>query len=143
VSLSARKFAPALHPSYGPVYRFLAAFFLAVFFFVIFFVAFLAVFFAAAYFVILAVFFLAVFFSADFFFGDVFFAVFFFTAFFFAAFFAGFYLAVLIVLAGLFDAGTVAGFLRGGKVPDAEVSPPVAAASQNRSSGDFSSGPMM
>jgi len=65
---------------------------------------------------------------ADLFVADFFFA---------AAFFTGFFLA------GLGARALADGFPRGGSGPNDDVSPPLAADIQKRSSGAFSSGPAM
>ena len=77
---------------------------------------------------------------ATFFFGDVFFAVFFLAVFFTAFFFAGFLLTdVRAFLAAFFFAGLLGVIFGRDAVPE-DASPPIAAESQKRNSGDFSSG---
>ena len=82
-------------------------------------------------------------FLATFFFGDVFFAVFFLAVFFTVFFFAGFVLTdVRAFLAAFFFAGLLGVIFRRDAVPE-DASPPIAAESQKRNSGDFSSASLM
>src|SRR5712671_4715443 len=110
------------------VARFFAAFFLPALLVAIFFLPAFLTFFFAAFLVFFTVFLALAF---DFFAADFFFA-----AFFFAGFLVDFFAAPDFSPAA-------AGFLRDGRAPEDDVSPCCAAESQKRSSGDFSSFPMM